>query len=473
MVCLVHNSQILWLAAYAGAIIGLTMNNKYDPISGKVIPVFYHYAIPSVIGMLAATSAGVIDGIFIGNFVGATALAAINISMPAFALFPAVVFMLAVGGSVMCGKFIGEGDLQAASSIFSKTVYATLVVTLLLSVCFLLFLDQVVSMLGANEDLHGLVKDYMRIIVFAAPLLILGLTLDYFVRIDGRPMLASAALIAFAIINISLDYLFIVRLGWGIKGAAWATAIAEVCIFFILLSHWFSARCTLHRIPFLECHRDGWKDVLKAAYNGVSEFANEMSIGLITLLFNWVMITRMGVEGVAAFTIVSYMLYIGLEACYGISESLQPTVSKNFGAKQPQRIKQFMLTAVLSCFTIGVLVSGLFLFIPETVISLFLREGENRTVEIALTFIALFWPAFLFNGMNITLSSYFTALHKPLQSATIALSRSLVLPVLGLAFLPLWFGDSGVFLAIPVAEAATFILAVVLVNKNRPDSLMK
>ena len=443
------------------------MNKKYDPISGKVIPVFFHYAIPSVIGMLAATSAGVIDGIFVGNFIGAAALAAINISMPAFALFAAVVFMLAIGGSVMCGKFMGEGDLQTASSIFSKTVYATLLVTLLVSVCLLLFLDQLVSILGANEDLHGLVKDYMRIIVFAAPLLVLGLALDYFVRIDGRPILASAALIAFAIINISLDYLFIVRLGWGIKGAAWATAIAEACIFFILLSHWFSARCTLQFIPFIECQRDGWKDVLKAAYNGVSEFANEMSIGLMTLLFNWVMITRLGVEGVAAFTIISYMLYVGLEACYGISETLQPTVSKNLGAKQPQRIKQFMLTAVLSCFAVGVLVSGLFLFMPETLISLFLREGENRTVEIALTFIALFWPAFLFNGMNITLSSYFTALHKPLHSATIALSRSLVLPVLGLLFLPLWFGDKGVFLAIPVAEAATFILAAVLVSKNR------
>jgi len=152
---------------------------------------------------------------------------------------------------------------------------------------------------------------------------------------------------------------------------------------------------------------------------------------------------------------------------------LQPTVSKNLGAKQPQRIKLFMLTALLSCFTIGVLVSGLFLLIPETLISLFLREGENRTVEIALAFIALFWPAFLFNGMNITFTSYFTALHRPLQSATIALSRSLILPVLGLLFLPLWFGDNGIFLAIPVAEAATFILAVVLVNKYRLDSLMK
>jgi len=447
-------------------------NKKYDPINGKVIPVFIHYAVPSVIGMLAVSSAGVIDGIFVGNFVGATALAAINISMPAFALFAAVVFMLAVGGSVMCGKFIGEGNLQAASAIFSKTVYATLAVTLLVSLFFLLFLDQLVSTLGANEDLHGLVKDYMRIIVFAAPLLVLGLTLDYFVRVDNRPLLASAAMIAFAIINISLDYLFIVRLGWGIKGAAWATAIAECSIFFMLLSHWFSARCTLNRVPFLQCHRDGWKDVLKAAYNGISEFANEMSIGLITLLFNWVMITRLGVEGVAAFTIISYMLYIGLEACYGISESLQPTVSKNLGAKQPQRIARFLLAAVLSCFTIGVLVGGMFLFFPETLISLFLRAGEDRTVEIALTFIALFWPAFLFNGMNITLASYFTALHKPLQSATIALSRSLILPVLGLLFLPFWFGDDGVFLAIPVAEAVTFILAIALVNQNRPGDLM-
>jgi len=114
----------------------------------------------------------------------------------------------------------------------------------------------------------------------------------------------------------------------------------------------------------------------------------------------------------------------------------------------------------------------MFLLIPETLISLFLRAGEDHTFEIALTFVALFWPAFLFNGMNITLASYFTSLHKPLQSAAIAVSRSLILPVLGLALLPLWFGDDGVFLAIPVAEAIAFILAIVLVKRNRPGDLM-
>ena len=184
------------------------------------------------------------------------------------------------------------------------------------------------------------------------------------------------------------------------------------------------------------------------------------------------MITRLGVEGVAAFTIIGYMLYIGLEICYGISESLQPMVSKNLGAKQPQRIVQFLMIAVLSCLIIGVLFSGILLIIPETLVSLFLRAGEDHTLEIALTFAALFWPAFLFNGMNITLASYFTSLHKPLQSATIAVSRSLVLPVLGLLLLPLWFGDDGVFLAIPMAEALTFVLAIVLFNRTRPGDLI-
>ena len=281
------------------------MSDRFDPITGDVGTVFFHYAIPSVVGMLAATTAGVIDGIFVGNYVGSTALAATNICMPVFALFSAVVFMLAVGGSVMCGKFIGEGRSDAASSIFSKTMYASLGVAVLISTVCLVFINEVVGLLGANEELAPLVKQYMVIIVVAAPLLILGLTLDYFVRIDGRPILAAFGLVAFAAINIAMDWLLIAQWGWGIEGAAWATAIAEGSVFFILVGHLFSSRCTLRLISFRSKLGGGWRSILDAAYNGFSEFANEMSVGLVTLLFNWVMITRQGVEGVAAEDAVS------------------------------------------------------------------------------------------------------------------------------------------------------------------------
>jgi len=444
------------------------MSARFDPVTGKIVPVFLHYAVPSVIGMLAVTSAGIIDGIFIGNFVGSTALAAVNIAQPAWAVFAAVVFMLAVGGSVMCGKFLGERNRVAASDIFSKTMYVSCAMAVLISGSGLLFLDQLVTLLGANAELHPLVSVYMRIILWFAPLLIAALTLDYFVRVDGRPVLASLALVAFSVINISLNWLFIVKLNWGIAGAAWASALAEVAIFVILITHLFSPRCSLRLVRI----REGWSDVFRAAYNGFSEFANELSIGLIILLFNWVMITRLGVAGVAAYTIIGYLVMIGMEISYGISESLQPTISKNLGARHPARIVAFMLTGAITALIVGLLVSALFVLAPEFLISIFLAEGEGETMAIALEFVAYFWPAFLFLGLNITLAAAFTAMHKPLQSAVIALSRSLVLPGLGLLFLPLWFGDRGVYLVIPVAEGLTFLLTLVLVASYRPAQIV-
>ena len=443
------------------------MSKRFDPINGKVIPVFFHYALPSILGMLAASSAGIIDGIFIGNFVGSTALAAVNIALPVWAVFAAVVFMLAVGGSVMCGKFLGENKPGEASNIFTKTMFASVATGALISGVCLLFLNGVIRLLGANDDLHELVYTYMYIILWFAPVLIAALTLDYFVRVDGRPVLASLALVAFAVINICLNWLFIVQLGWGIEGAAWASGLAETSIFLILVTHLFSPKCSI----YFKRIRGGWSDVLKAAYNGFSEFANELSIGLIVLLFNWVMISRHGAAGVAAYTIIGYLVMVGMEVSYGIAESLQPTVSKNLGARQPQRISQFMFVAVISALVVGVFVCGLFIMAPEFLISLFLGDNELDTTAIALEFIALFWPAFLFIGMNITLASYFTALHKPLHSAAIAISRSLLLPVIGLLVLPIWFGDRGIYMTIPIAEALTFILALALVARYRPAKI--
>jgi len=448
------------------------MSRRFDPLSGDVVPVFFHYAVPSVIGILAATSAGVIDGFFIGNFVGAAALAAVNIAMPAFYLFAAMVFMLAIGGSVMCGKFIGEHDEAAASDIFSRTLIASLALSLCIILPSIVFIDPLIRALGANAELHPLVHDYMFIILCAAPLLIVGFTLDFFVRVDNRPVLASMALLIFAVTNVALDWLFIAQWGWGLKGAAWATALAEASILLVLSSHLWHPRCTLRLVRVSHRWKNGWDAIGRAAFNGFSEFANEISIGVVTLLFNWVMITRMGIAGVAAFTIIGYLLMVGIEVCYGFADSLNPTVSKNLGARDPDRIARFTRTAVVSALIVGLFSSALLLTIPEAMISVFLAEGEAETEQIALAFIAVFWPAFLFNGANITLAAYFTAMHKPLQSAAIAVSRSLVLPGLGVLLLPIWLGDAGVFAAIPLAEGLTLLFAAGLFAAYRPAKLV-
>lgn len=437
---------------------------RYDPVTGSVVATFVRYAIPSVLGMLAVTSAGMIDGIFIGNFVGADALAAVNLAQPVWAAFAAIVFMLAVGGSVMCGRFLGQKDAVSASAIFTRTLIAAVGSGIVIVSIGLLFLDDLASLLGATDEISPLVITYTSIVLWFAPVFIAALTMDYFVRADGRPVFAAAALAAFAGTNIALNTLFVVYLDWGIAGAAWASALADFVIFAILLSHWFHPSCSLR----LTLARGHWRDVVQAAWNGLSEFINELSIGLMVLLFNWVMITRQGVEGVAAYTIIMYLMMIGIEVSYGISESLQPTVSRNLGARKPERIRKFMLTAVAAAFCVGLLVSLLLLLLPEQMIGLFLGPGEQATAAIALTFISYFWPAFLLNGTNITLASYFTALHRPLPSVAIAIARSLLLPGLGLLLLPLWFGDKGVYLAIPIAEFLTLILAVTLVYRLKP-----
>ena len=444
------------------------MSKRYDPLTAKVVPTFFSYAIPSILGMLSITTAAIVDGIFLGNYVGSEALASINLALPVMTLLYALVFTLAVGGSVTYGKFIGENDHTSAADVFTKTLFVMLVGSLIISGLSLLFLDFLISLLGANDELRPLVNDYLEIIFFFAPPLLVGLTLFYFVRAAGHPMIASGALFASAAVNIGLDWLFIVELDKGIKGAAYATGIAETVILLALLPPLLNRNNSLQ----LRWLKGGWNKITQAAANGVSEFANEMSVGIMTLLFNWIMITRMGVEGVAAFSVISYIVYLGLMICYGISESLQPTISKNYGAKQPARISAFLKIALTSSLSVGLVFALLLTIFPDELIGLFLNNDESSTINIALAFMAIFWPAVIFNGLNITLTSYFTAMHKPLESAIIAFSRSLILPGLFLLTLPRWFGDAGIYASIPLAEMFTFFITLYLLSKNRPSKLV-
>jgi Na+-driven multidrug efflux pump len=281
--------------------------------------------------------------------------------------------------------------------------------------------------------------------------------------------MAAYAVTLASVLNIFFDWLFIGYLELGIKGAAMATVLSHVFGFLMLLSHFFRKDARLK----LLWKNDGWGELLQAAYNGFSEFINEMSAGIVVLLFNLIMIRKMGVSGVAAFTIINYLIYAGLMISYGVSDSLQPIISKNFGAQNPGRISQFIKVAVAMLITNGFILVSLFICIPDTLVHFFISDEESETISIALRFMSLFWPAFLFSGMNIALSAYFTAMHKPLHSASVALFRSLILPAAFVLILPLLLGESGIFLAIPIAEVITFMLAVTLLYYNSPNQLVK
>ena len=430
----------------------------------KISAIFFQYSIPSILGMLAISSANIVDGFFIGNYVGDFGLAAINISLPIFSLLFGFALMVAVGCSVVSGKLVGEGDIENASIIFGKTIVSITLFSF--STCSLLFfnIENILYHFGADDNLTKIAIEYLSVMLFFIPFLMIGVVLDYFVRIDNRPNLAFIALLTSALINFILDWFMIVYLQKGIFGAALATGISQLALIFILLPHFFSKKATLKFVKPI----GNYIQIIKASYNGASEFVNEISIGIMTLIFNYVMIKNYGFEGIAAFTVIQYLLFIGIMISFGISDSMQPIISKNFGAKESKRIEEFLKLAFISTSFVGLVMIVLILFIPDTLANIFLEDTNYKTKQLVLSFATFIWIIFLFNGFNLVTSSYLTAVHRPLASMIIALSRSLIFPVFFVFTLSSIFGKNGIFIAIPLAEVATFIIAIILFRRFSP-----
>ncbi|MDG1859951.1 MAG: MATE family efflux transporter [Emcibacteraceae bacterium] len=444
--------------------------HKYDPIEGKVSPVFWHYAIPEIFGLFAMSSASLVDSIFLGNFVGPKALATVNLSIPAMTLFFALAMLISVGGSVVGGKYVGEKRPNMANSVFTTTVMVGLFIAFLLMFFGLVFLDELVVALGATDpELAQMLKVYLGIIFWATPFYLIEIVGFYFVRLSGRPILASGAFIVGAVVNIGLDYLFIVEFNWGVAGAAYATLISAGTTCLILAPAFFTKNAKLR----LSKPMTDVKELLKAYFNGISEFANEASIGITALIFNWVMITRIGMEGVAALTILNNIWMLGVYVSIGMCDSLQPIISQNYGARNHERIVEFLKIAVYAVLGVGVVMIIAMIGFPDILIDVFLEEGEEKTKSIAAQFMMYVWPAFLFIGLNILLSTYFTSMHKPMPSMYIAFSRSFILPVAALTILPIWLGNVGIFIALPIAEAGTFFMALYFYMKRKPQDIIE
>ena len=445
------------------------MSTTENILNDNILSLFYRFSIPAVIGMLSIASAGVIDGIFIGNYVGAKALAAVSLSTPLNALFFSLTLMFAIGGMVTAGKYLGSKNTAAANAIFSKTMIAIVLLSIIITALALLFLPFLVGLLGADKTLFPLTYSYVKIFLYFQPLFMTGFALSYFVRVAGKPNLAGAALLISAIANIILDWWFISQLNWGLEGAALATGISYALMFFTLLPFFLSQQSPLR----FNLKQKQWSDLKHSALNGFSEFSNEISIGLTALLFNWVMITKLGSNGVAAFAVINYVIFVGLMVAYAIGDAIQPLVSTHLGARKSRRIEQLISITAAHLLLLAALIIAALLLTPNTIIDLFLKAQDHDVISITQTFILFFWPAFIFNGLNIALSAYFTAMHKPLHSTIIALSRSLILPVIFLLTLPLFLGDIGIFIAIPATELLTFITALILYLRYRPATIMQ
>jgi putative MATE family efflux protein len=450
------------------------MNNdapkNNDALEGPIVPTFIKYMMPSLLGLIAMTSASLVDGMFIGNYEGVTALAAVNLIIPITTLLFGVSMMISIGGSVRGGKYLGEKNTAAASAIFSKTLIFMVVYGLIVIALGLMFEGEIFATLGADKTLFPVMSEYYRIIFPFLFFQFIVIQIYFFIRLDGFPNLAATGLAIGAVVNISLDYLFIAIYGWGLAGAALATGLSEVISLAVMLAYFFQPQ----RKIFFSLRQKNWREVFQAAYNGISEFINEVSGALIGFIFNWMLIQRAGVTGVAAITLVNYLLFIGFMAYFAISDSIQVIISQNYGARNPQRIRAFLRTAGIMIVGVSAGIISLLIAGSESLIGLFIDiERDSETLVLALEFVAYVWPVFIFAGFTMLISGYLTAVHLPFQSALVASCRSLIMPAGLLVLFYMLLADYRFVAAIPVAEAISFVIAVTLYLYHTPNSIIR
>lgn len=455
------------------AVVGKSVSGEtvaVDEIPGpspSPAPVFFRYLLSSLLGLLAITTATLVDGFFVGRFVGSEALAAVTLLIPFFTLLFSLALMLGIGGSVRCGFFLGQKQPQAASVILSRTLLMTLAIAVTLVVTALWQRTQLFAWLGGDAALHSLMNEYF---VFLAPGLILQaliMVLYYFVRVDEHPQLATGSLVAGALLNILLDALLVGVLDWGMRGAAVATVLAQLGQGALLCRYFRSPERHL-RLLWPDRH---WGEMKPVMLNGLSEFVNEMSAGVVLLVINLLVMQQAGTTGIAGYTLINYAIFVSIMLGYGVADALHPLVSRQYGGGSWQRIRQFLWLALGVVQAVGWLLVLLLLLASEAWVRLMLGDDELGVLPVVNTMLAVIWPLFLMNSTNVVLSCYLTAIQRPLPSLVLSLCRGLLLPLLLLTGVHYWLPQQPVVLALPLAELLALALALTLFWRHKPSSL--
>lgn len=429
---------------------------------GAIGGLFRRYAIPGVIALLFMGLQTIIDGIVLGNFVGANALASVSLILPCYSFVAAVAVVIGVGCQTLISIRLGEQNRQGANDALRSAFLFLLIFSVIVGVLTYSFAPQIARMLGANEVLLDGSVRYLRALIPFFPIIAGMFFSDYVIKSLGKPVYSMVVMSSTVIINIGLDLLFIAMWDMGTMGAGLATGIAftvgALCNLPVVLSK--------GGMVSVQKGRFSWRLVWEMMYNGSSEGMSELSAGISTLLFNLALMRYMGEQGVAAFTAINYLFFIGITIFLGISDGIIPIVSYNYGANQWGRIKQVLKLAIKCNLVIGAIIFLALTFFGEQIISLFFNSRETEVVRIAAAGTTIYAFAFLLNGFNILAASYFTAMANAKVSIIISISRGLVFTAIGIYILPGLFGIEGIWYAVPIAELLTFVISVILVRRS-------
>ncbi len=415
-------------------------------------------AVIAPIFMMIFTSIySIVDGLFISNFVGKTAFAAINLIMPVIMIFGAIGYMMGTGGSALVSKTLGEGDPEKANKLFSMVVYFTIIVGILVSVVGVVLIEQISKALGATAEMLPHCVTYGRILISANFLFMLQNAFQALFITAERPNLGFVVIVVAGVANIVLDAAFVVGTGWGLVGAAVATVIGYAIAGIFPLIYFESKRnnslLRLVRTKF------DFKALGHACANGSSELVSNISSSIVSMLFNMQLLKFAGENGVAAYGVIMYAAYVFAAIFVGYSVGTAPIISYHYGAENKDELKNLLKKSLILLSIMGAAMLVLTEALSMPLSSIFVGY-DVELLDITTKGMRLYGISFLLVGFNIFSSSFFTALNDGFISALISFIRTLVLQIATILVMPIWLGIDGVWLSVVVAEVLAIVVSV-------------
>ena len=420
------------------------------------------FAVPTIAMTVFMSFYTMVDGLFVSNLIGTGALSAINLTAPLIQLVTAISTMLATGGSAVIMKKMGEQKTEEAKEDFTFLILVNVVVGFVMCGLGYLLMDQIFAGMNLSADVEGYCVEYLsRYLLFTVPILLMNNFTLYMIASE-KATLSLVCSVSGGVLNMVLDFVFIAGLGMGIGGAAVATGLGYSVTAVVGLVVFSRKKSLLHfKKPVMR-----FRVLAGAATNGCSEMATALVTGIITMMFNWTMLRYVGEDGVAAVTIIMYVLMFASSLYTGYSYGVAPMLSYYYGEQNHEKLKKLVAVSLKVIAVISVMTVVMSFALTKPLVSVFARP-DNPVHGLAVTGNRICTIALFFIGFNIFASGMFTALSNGVVSAVLAFSRSFVFMLVTMLVLPLILGVNGIWLATPAAELMALLLSAGMFLKYR------
>ena len=425
----------------------------------------FRFTLPSIVMMIFISIYGVVDGLFVSNFVGKTPFAAINLVMPFIMILGGVGFMIGTGGSALVSKTMGQNEPEKARRIFSMMIELTLLVGALLSIVGIVFIEPIARLFGASEAMLPECVLYGRIVLAFNAAFMLQNVFQAFLVTAERPHMGLYVTVAAGVTNMVLDALFIAVFKWGVAGAAIATGLSQCVGGLIPLIYFIRPNKSPLRLKLAALQLP---PILQACANGSSELMSNISGSLVSIAYNAQLMKYAGENGVAAYGVLMYVQFIFVAIDVGYAVGCAPIVGYHYGAQNHGELKNMLRKSLFLMSISGVVLTLLAAALAAPLARLFVGY-DQALFDMTRHAFRLFSLSFLLAGINIYVSSFFTALNNGAVSAIVSFLRTLVFQMFCVLVLPIFFGIDGIWWAMAVAEVFAFILSLsfLIVKRNK------